>query len=332
MRIISFTDRGEKLASRLAHELGGTCCRCNRDASLADWVREGFEQGEDLVFVGAVGIAVRAIAPHVKSKACDPAVVVVDECARHAVALLSGHLGGANELALQVARACGADPVITTATDCNQVFAIDAWARRQGCTVANPGCIKRVSSRLLAGKEVTVASNLPIEGEVPSGVRLTRGVDIAGAHADAVVTWRQCVAQDTLRIVPRVLVLGVGCRRGVPIEVLEARFGRFCAAHDMAPQAIGRVCSIDLKAGEPGLLGFCENHGWKLETFSAEELAAVAGDFSSSPFVAATVGVDNVCERAAVLGSDGGELVCRKDVGDGATFAAALMPRKLSWG
>lgn len=101
--------------------------------------------------MGAVGIAVRAIAPHCKSKATDPAVVVLDECGRFAVPLLSGHLGGANALARALAEACGAIPVITTATDANGVFAVDEWAKAQGCAVLEPERIKLVSGALLAG-------------------------------------------------------------------------------------------------------------------------------------------------------------------------------------
>ena len=330
MRIISFTDKGQRLAASLARELGGSYCRCGEGVTLASWTKEGFESREDLVFVGAVGIAVRAIAPHVVHKAEDPAVVVVDECALHAVSLLSGHLGGANELALRVARACGADPVITTATDCNGVFAIDSWAARQGCAVANPGRIKNVSVKLLAGKEALLTSELPIAGEPPAGMRVVPLDKLAGKKPDVVITWRQCVAQDVLHLAPRIVTLGVGCRRDTPLEVIEERFALFCEECDLAPVAVVRVCSIDLKAGEPGLLRFCEEHGWQLTTYSAEALAAIDGSFSASSFVAQTVGVDNVCERAAVLGSKGA-LAVKKHAGAGVTFAAALAPCHLRW-
>lgn len=330
MRIISFTDKGQRLAASLARKLGGSYCRCGEGVTLASWTKEGFENCEDLIFVGAVGIAVRAIAPYVVHKAEDPAVVVVDECALHAVSLLSGHLGGANELTLRVARACGADPVITTATDCNGVFAIDSWAARQGCAIGNPALIKKLSAKLLADHEVAVTAELPINGLPPAGVRVVDFDKLAGESLDAVITWRHGVAKDALHVIPRIVVLGVGCRRDTPVEVIEERFARFCEEGDIAPAAVARVCSIDLKANEPGLLGFCKEHGWPLETYTADELAVVEGNFSASAFVAQTVGVDNVCERAAVLGSKGA-LAVKKFAGDGVTFAAALSPRELSW-
>ena len=112
--------------------------------------------------------------------------------------------------------------------------------------------------------------------------------------------------------------------------MIEERFALFCEECDLAPEAVACVCSIDLKAGEPGLLRFCEERGWQLETYSAEALAAVEGSFTASSFVAQTVGVDNVCERAAVLGSKGA-LAVKKHAGDGVTFAAALAPCHLRW-
>ena len=153
-------------------------------ADLRAWTALAWEASDALLFVGAAGIAVRAIAPHVASKANDPAVVAIDEAGRFAVPLLSGHLGGANELAQTVARAAGAIPVITTATDVRGVWAVDTWARCAGLAVSNPEAIKRVSARLLSGGRVALYSDVPISGQPPEGV------DIASdrARADIVVS------------------------------------------------------------------------------------------------------------------------------------------------
>ena len=128
---LAFTAKGEALARRLAEALPGSVSRCGGDVTLKGWTAEHFAQDEALIFVGAVGIAVRAIAPHCKSKAADPAVVVVDEGGNFAVPLLSGHLGGANALARALAKACDAVPVITTATDVNGLFAVDQARQRR---------------------------------------------------------------------------------------------------------------------------------------------------------------------------------------------------------
>ena len=154
---IAFTETGLALAKRLSAALPGSVARCGQDgASLAEWTSAQFVHSDALIFVGAAGIAVRAIAPHCKSKTADPAVVVVDECGRFAVPILSGHLGGANDLARAIAAVCGAVPVITTATDAHGIFAVDEWAKHQNCTVLEPERIKLVSGALLAGKTVAL--------------------------------------------------------------------------------------------------------------------------------------------------------------------------------
>ena len=168
--LIAFTEQGKALADRLALALGGVADRCGGDDALGPWTARHFDSADGLIFVGAAGIAVRAIAPHIRSKAKDPAVVVVDERGTYAVPILSGHLGGANALARRVAEVCGAQAVITTATDRNGVFPVDEWARVQGCDVPFPDRIKAVSARLLAGGTIRVFSPWPVEGAVPAGV------------------------------------------------------------------------------------------------------------------------------------------------------------------
>ena len=152
---LAFTAKGEALAHRLAEALPGSVSRCGGDVTLKGWTAEHFAQDEALIFVGAVG----------------PAVVVVDEGGNFAVPLLSGHLGGANALARALAKACGAVPVITTATDVNGLFAVDLWAKAQNCAVLEPERIKRVSGALLAGQTVRYWSPWPVAGEAPAGGR-----------------------------------------------------------------------------------------------------------------------------------------------------------------
>ena len=136
---LAFTSKGLALARKLAAAQPGDVARSGENGvTLANWTAAQFAQSDAIVFVGAVGIAVRAIAPHCRSKATDPAVVVLDECGRFAIPLLSGHLGGANDLARRLAKAYGAVPVITTATDANGVFAVDEWAKHQAVPCVLP--------------------------------------------------------------------------------------------------------------------------------------------------------------------------------------------------
>ena len=175
--LISFTDNGQSLAEKIASGLNqkgmeAKASRCGKPLSLSDFASLGFKEADALVFVGAMGIAIRAIAPHVVSKVKDPAVVVIDEKGNNAISVLSGHLGGGNELTHLVAEIAGANPVITTATDVQGVFAIDLWTKKNNCKILRSDRIVVISSALLAGEKVDFASDYEIAGQVPKNVNL----------------------------------------------------------------------------------------------------------------------------------------------------------------
>ena len=314
-----------QLAQQLAAACPGSVTRGGADGvRLTDWTAAQFAQSDALIFVGAAGIAVRAIAPHCRSKAADPAVVVLDEGGQFAIPLLSGHLGGANELAQRLAAVCHAVPVITTATDGRGVFAVDEWAKRQNCAVAEPERIRCVSGALLAGQSVCYAADWAVSGTPPAGVEPAAAAD----RADFALTLTP--TGEALHLIPRIAVLGVGCKRGTTAEKLETAFAAFCAEHHFAPQGIVRAASIDLKKDEPGLAAFCLAHGWEMDFYTAAALRTAKGRFTSSGFVQSITGVDNVCERAAVLAADG-VLFIPKWARDGVTLAVALAPFAPDW-
>ena len=324
---LAFTSKGLALARQLAEACPGTVARCGENGvTLANWTAAQFAQSDALVFVGAVGIAVRAIAPHCRSKATDPAVVVLDECGRFAIPLLSGHLGGANDLARRLAKVCGAVPIITTATDANGVFAVDEWAKRQHCLVAESPRIKKVSGALLAGRTVHFASDWPIQGTLPAGVKPAGNT----AQADFSLTITPAQSPNALHIIPCIAVLGIGCKRGTPADKLTYAFAAFCTETKLTPQSIIAAASIDLKRDEPGLAEFCQKQGWPITFYTADELRNAPGQFAHSDFVQSITGVDNVCERAAVLAA-GGPAWAHKWARDGVTFAVALRPFTPDW-
>lgn len=331
---LSFTDKGYSLALRLAKTLGGEVSRCGQTGSggqglsLKAWTGESFSQADGLVFVGAAGIAVRAIAPHVACKTDDPAVVVVDEKGEFAVSLLSGHLGGGNDLARRISEVCGAVPVITTATDVNGVFAVDEWAKRQRCRIINPSVIKKVSAALLKGEHINVRCFAHIEGEAPDGVSQ---IEDGTCHV-ALDIRHEDIGQEELplRLVPEIAVLGIGCRKGASCQQIEEGFREMLRETAIAEEAVCAVASIDLKRHEKGIIDFCHAHELPFVTFSPEELKAAEGQFTSSEFVKDITGVDNVCERSAVVASKGA-LYERKRAGGGVTMAVALKPYRPDW-
>ncbi len=320
--IAAFTPRGTELGRLLAGELGASLALTGReDFSLSIWTAEQFPKREALIFIGAAGIAVRAIAPHLRHKAEDPAVLCVDELGAYVIPLLSGHLGGANALAQRLAALTGGEAVITTATDLNGLFAVDLWAKRQNMAVVNPERIKSVSAKLLRGERVRIDCPWPVAGERPHLVEM-------GNPGDACVCCRRTDG-NALLLAPRIVTLGIGCRRGTTKEQLELSFARFCDERGLLPQAVAAAVSLDLKQDETGLLAFCRAHDWPMCFYSADKLKAVPGTFSASPFVERTTGVDNVCERAAAC--EGGKLIEKKYAAEGVTFAAAEGPFTPDW-
>lgn len=343
--ILAFSDRGYALAEQIAQTLEGKAYRSGRPLTVNEWTEEHFAKADALVFVGAAGIAVRAIAPYVKDKTTDPAVVVIDERALHVIPILSGHLGGANDLARRISAETGSDCVITTATDVNDVFAVDEWSKRQNCQLLEKEKIMHISSTLLAGGEISVYSFWPVSGTVPDGIRVIpsdtfpyaydpdmegegeAGIDTGDIDVSLDI---EVVGRHPLHLVPRICVLGVGCRRGTAVEAIEERLFDILETTCIHPAAICAVATIDLKKDEEGLISFCEEHGWPLLTYSSEQLQEAKGEFTPSAFVASITGVDNVCERAAVLAS-GGELLQRRIAGNGVTMAMAARPYEPDW-
>lgn len=322
--IIAFTHRGSKLGKRLKDHFGGSLQVPQRLSeplgeaaytSLEDWTRENWNRDCALIFVGACGIAVRAIASHVRDKFSDPAVVVVDEAGHYAIALLSGHVGGANALAVEAAAVTGGQAVITTATDVNGAFAVDVWAKDRQLAIADRILAKRISAAVLEGEPIGFSSDFPVSGTLPNG--LTE----APHRMNILVTDRTVECPDTLRLIPKSLVLGIGCRRGKSAEELEKNVTRTLCQAGLDLLAVSCVASIDLKKNEPGLLEFCKKRALPLVTYSAEELHEVQGTFQHSELVERVTGVDNVCERAAALA--GGRLVLPKQADNGITVAAA---------
>lgn len=302
--LAAFSEAGAALAKEIAARLDGEVWVPSRyifpgarliDTSLGKWVGRAFAAHNALVFVSACGIAVRAIAPYLRGKEKDPAVVALDERGQHVISLLSGHLGGANELARRIAAITGGEAVITTATDVNGIPAIDEWARAHDCAIENLAAAKKISVAALNGDEI--------------------GVAVTEELRDA--PW-----PITLWLRPRKLILGVGCKRGVSFERIKAASLSFLEESGVAPLSIAAVASIDIKKDEIGIIELAGHFGVPFATFSAAELRDAPGRFTASERVEVAVGVGNVCERAAVLQS-GGFLLRGKTVYDGITLALA---------
>ncbi|MCD8163405.1 MAG: cobalt-precorrin 5A hydrolase [Synergistaceae bacterium] len=301
----AFSERGAKLARLIALAFGGSAWAPENyavsgvlpfGASLGEWTKERFTEAEALVFVSSCWIAVRAVAPYLEGKDKDPAVIVADERGLSVISLLSGHIGGANELALRIAETIGARPVITTATDVNGITPPDSWAVKNNCAIENLPAAKRVAAELLSGHAV--------------GVAVTDELQPATYPV-------------TLWLRPKNLIVGVGCKRCTEPELLRGCFFDFMKQSGYSPLSIASVASVEQKKDEAAVAGLAEFYEIHFETFSAETLMALPGEFTPSPAALAAVGTDNVCERAALAASRGGYMVRLKTKYPGITFALA---------
>lgn len=319
--ILYFTERGEATAKRIEEAIrSGYEISMHRPRGGEKQVVEPlFPVVDALIFVGACGIAVRAIAPFVKNKLTDPGVIVVDELGLQAISLLSGHIGGANELTRRIAASIGAIPVITTATDINHRFTADEWAKKHGLAIASMQAAKRFAAEILR-RDVPVYSDFPIEGKLTGG--LFQGNQ---GKIGLVISCRKSeMFDDPLVLVPKILHLGVGCKRGASMEKIRAAVLQVLTETGIYMKAIADASSIDVKADEDGLLEFCRAWNLPANFYPADELMNVQGEFSSSAFVKSTVGADNVCERAAMKSAgENAKLIVKKTCLDGVTVALA---------
>lgn len=327
-----FTQKGKSLLDKLKAELPEiTWLVRNSDESLKDWAESAFKKRLPLLFIGAAGIAVRTIADFADNKLNDSPVLVVDELGRFVVPLLSGHIGGANDIAELIAGRIGAQSVITTATDVEAEFAVDVFAKDNGLRIMNKSGIKQISAAVLDGKAVTLWANPEIQlskEDVPPCIKILPE-KARPEFADILIELEENCGQlqganqakhCTLLLVPRLYCAGMGCKKGKTFEELN----QFLASHFAELDSLYALASIDLKKDELGLMTLAQYHHVPFFTFSAEELKLAEGSFSESEFVEKTTGVSNVCERAAMLcaGNDA-ELIMQKTAENGMTLAVA---------
>ncbi|MBP3309648.1 MAG: cobalamin biosynthesis protein [Ruminococcus sp.] len=336
--IISVTEKGRKLSLRLCelleerHTVKRYCHLKHGDGlseaydSIHSLTERLFTVSDALIYICASGIAVRSIAPFIRSKTSDPAVIVIDDCGKYIIPILSGHIGGANRIAEIIAAQTGAAAVITTATDIGGVFSPDSFAAANNLIVTDLKAAKAAAATVLDGEKIGFASdyehiNMPEQFFSESASRI--GICVS---ADS----KRRPFDITLNLVPKNIVLGIGCKKNTPTELIERRISETFNACGLDMERICCISTIDIKAREEGIVSYCRKRKLELHSFSAAELMAAEGDFEKSEFVLKTTGTDNVCERSAVLCS-GGKIIIRKNAADGVTLAAAEMPVNLDF-
>ena len=297
---------------------------------IKEQIRLDFEKVDLIIFIGATGIAVRMIAPLLKDKFTDPAVLVMDETGKYVVSLLSGHLGGANHYAEELANYCGSIPVITTASDQYGLLAPDLFAQREGLVIQNRNQVKRAAAFLNDNQRISVFNQTGYHYDYPTEYQEN---EVRNALEPSICISYQKISQseEVCYLIPKVLSLGIGCRKGVSFEQIREVVNAIFNQEGLFLEAVREIVSIDLKKEEPGLLQLAAFLGVSVSCYSADELLAVPGEFSGSPFVASITGVDNICERAAVKASDNGKLLVKKYSNNGVTVAVAIDKGVMKW-
>lgn len=314
--VISFTDSGDKIAAIIANGIENTDIYSNRDypGGVKSIMGAIYEKYGGIVFVCAVGIAVRLTAPYIKDKTCDPAVVVVDDMGRYAISLLSGHMGGANDFAQKIAGLIGAQAIITTASEGRGVESVDMFAKRCNLAIESMEDAKKITAIMVNGGVLRVVS------EIREKINYNN-ISETGYEGCLCITSRETVScrKPCCILRPKNLVVGVGCRRGkTRHEILNAIYTVF-GSNNLSIKCIDSISSIDVKKDEEGLIQACKHLGCSFHTFSKEEIKSVQARFVKSPFVEDAVGVACVCEPCAYLA--GGEIIVSKTPVDGITVA-----------
>ena len=328
--ILASTDRGVLLAEQLRRELEGSIVFSTRPGgaatvqsitSIADFLTASFVDYEAFIFIGALGICVRSIAPYVQDKATDPAIVNLDDHGQFVQPVLGGHLGGANDLARRLARVLGAQAVITTASDLQNIWALDTLAARFGWQAAPSGPLNQLISLFVNNAKTALL--LDVQDEGTRWLEKTRPPFVDVFYNRDEIDWGQyqlllavtyrplAVPVPVLVFFAPVLHLGMGCSRGIEADLLEASVRAQLTEHQLAPESVKSINSIDIKHDEVAFLALAERWGVPLLTYPAEALNAQTTP-NPSEVVLRKLGVPSVGEAAAQVASGNGRLLLEK--------------------
>jgi cobalt-precorrin 5A hydrolase len=316
--IIALTKNASKLANEIGTKLKGDVYVKEKyttpegyaiEGDFIDFVHKIFGKYQGLVFVMATGIVVRAIAGVVKDKFTDPAVVVVDEKGKFAISLLSGHVGGANRLALEVASIIGAQPVITTATDVEGVISLDVIAKDYGYQIENKEDLKKVSAAFVNGENVRFILDEDAE-KIPLLKDYLKNRDDRQADAFVYITDKEIkkpLEKPYVILRPKNIVIGLGCKKGIAFEDLFLFVSETFKKLNLSLKSIKSIATIDIKKEEKGIQQLAKFLKVPLVFYAKEDLKKVEDKFPISDFVFHTVGVGSVARPSAYLASSGGK-------------------------
>ena len=346
--IIAVTEKGKNTAEKIASELENVDVFFQK-RGIKELTGELFNKYECIIFVSACGIAVRCISPFLKSKFEDPAVLVVDDNGNNVISLLSGHIGGANEITLKIADVLNANPVITTSTDTNKKGALDVIVSKIGGYVENlRESAKLVNSYLVDDKRVGIYFDSDYEIEKDSlnlsGFELIdekteidaiSKLDALVSVTDKLRCWVDEIIYNIkkdneekedliyIKLFPRRIALGMGCRKNTETEKMIEEFSTFSALNNIHPAAIVKTGSLIIKKDEKCMIDLSKALCAEFNLFDVDEICTCDYMFDKSEFVKKNTGVYSVALPSAYLLS--GNFISDKYKNNGTTFAFGRM-------
>lgn len=330
---LTFTDQGRKLAEALLKSKSYRMVHYDnsqQEEGIKSIMKNIWENYEGIVFISATGIAARFIAPYIRDKSKDPAVVVIDDLGKFSISLLSGHLGGANKLASQLAKDIGGQAVITTASDNRGFLSLDLFALENNYYIENMASVKTISALMVNGRKIgfytedekfinypncKILRSLKPGKDVDKQVKGLEGLIIVSCKKDLPIPGG--IPYVVLR--PRKINIGIGSRKGVGkkrvLDAIEEALDKL----NLSTRSIKSMGTVEVKKDEEGIIQAAKDYGCPLEIFSLEEISLVEDKFEKSQFVKNTIGVYSVSEPSAYL--LGGDFLLRKGRFNGITIS-----------
>ncbi len=307
--------------------------RLHKFTKVDEILPTAWSEFDALIFIMATGAVVRKVAPFLKDKATDPAVVIVTLDLKKVIPLLSGHLGGANELAEEIcAKVDGCVNFVTTASDQTDRFAFDLFAKAYNFAISNLKSLAEVSNAIINRKKVQVVSFPSIFELIKrfKGYKEENFVFCSidnllefDANLPSVYITPQHLANSALQLHPQEIVLGLGMNRGTPKEEIQNAVLQFCLEHQLKLTQVTKLASFSKKADEDGLLAFAKEQNLPLEFFNEAAINELERDFSPSQ-ATKFFGIKGVAEPAALLASRYKTLFLNKRIYGGVTVAASF--------
>lgn len=330
--VISVTNQGDLIFQKLEEQFDVRLYSKNRISNfkLNEVTKEAIDCCDGIIFISSTGIAVRAIAPYLKSKDVDPPIIVIDCSGKFVISLVSGHLGGANELTLKIAKHIEAMPVITTATDNLGIIAPDVLAKENNLIIDDLKKAKNIAAMLVEGKKITFIDE---EDKIaaPCGyidnfnescglIFVTNKADINKVNKLNLNQNENIILNETntLKLIRKNIILGIGCRKNFDKDKMLETVKKYLKEYNLDIRAIKKIATVEVKANEAAILNLARVLNCSLEIHSIEEIKKIHHKYAGSDFVEKTIGVRAVCEPSVELSK--GRLITEKLSCDGMTL------------